>query len=295
MSRDPIVTGTDGEPRAELAVDKAGELAQALGAPVHVVCVPSGIYGQDWPAAITAEQFVDTAADRLRGRGITVQTHIPKGHKGEEALELVAVAQRENAQMIVVGNKGMTGVRRLLGSLPNLVSHQAQCHILIVPTESHSLGELGGGSIVVGIDASSGAMRALKEAIRLSKALDSELHIVSVSKPPDSPDSILAAAVAQAADEGVDATAHALHGDPADGLLGVAHKNDAAIIVVGSKGMRSGKREDRQHPGQGLPQGKFQRSDRFHRGRKWGRQRDDDRGRGRGRRVDGQGHKHLTS
>lgn len=243
MSTDPIVAGTDGEPRAEFAVDKAGELAKALGAPVHVVCVPSGIYGKDWPAVITAQQFVDTAADRLRSRGLSVQTHTPTGEKGEAALDLVAVAEQEHAQMIVMGNKGMTGIRRLLGSLPNRVSHQAQCDVLIVPTESQSLGELAGASIVVGTDGSTRATRAVGEAIRLAKALGGELHVVSASRPPEASEPALTAAAARASDEGIDATTHALQGDPADALLDVAEKEDAAIIVVGSKGMHADERE----------------------------------------------------
>lgn len=240
MSRDPIVVGTDGEPRANLAVDKAGELAKALGAPVVVACVPNAIEGQDWPARITAQQIVADAGDRLRSRGITVQTHLPKG---DAALALVAVAEYEHAQMIVLGNKGMTGIRRLLGSLPNRVSHQARCDVLIVPTQSRSLAEFGGGSIVVGTDGSSAATRVVKEAIRLSKALDGKLHIVSASKSPDSPESALAAAAAEAADQGVSALTHALHDDPADALLDVAEKNDAAIIVVGSQGMHADERD----------------------------------------------------
>jgi nucleotide-binding universal stress UspA family protein len=240
MSRDPIVAGTDGSPTAKIAVDRAGELAQALGAPVHVVCVPSAIYGQDWPARITAQQIVAEAGDQLRSRGITVQTHLPKG---EAAPALVAVAEDEHAQMIVVGNKGMTGIRRLLGSLPDRVSHQARCHVLIVPTQSRSLAEFGGGSIVVGTDGSSEATRAVKEAIRLSKALDGELHIVSAAKPPDSSEPALAAAAAEASDQAVNAITHASHDDPADALLDVAKKNNAAIIVVGGKGMHVDERE----------------------------------------------------
>lgn len=242
MSRDPIVAGTDGEARAELAVDKAGELAQALGAPVHVVCVPSAIYGQDWPAIITAQQFVDAAAERLRSRGITVQTHTPKGHQGEAALDLVAVAEQEHAQLIVMGNKGMSGIRRLLGSLPNRVSHLARCGVLIVPTQSPSLAQFGGRSIIVGTDGSSGATRAVEEAVTLAKALDGELHIVSASQSPDSSESALATAAGKAAEQGVNAITHAFHDDPAEAILDVAEKNDAAMIVVGSKGMHAGER-----------------------------------------------------
>lgn len=244
MSRDPIVAGTDGEPRAELAVDKAGELGQALGAPVHVVCVASAIYGQDWPAAITAERVVDAAAKRLRARGITVQTHVLRGHRGEAALELMAVAEGERAQMIVVGNKGMTGIGRLLGSVPNRLSHLARCDVLIVPTRSRSLPEFRGRSIVVGTDGSPRAMQAVKKAVRLAKALDGELHIVSSSKSLDSAKAAVATAAAEAADQGVTTVRYALQDDrPADLLLAAARIRDPAIMVVGSKGMHGDERE----------------------------------------------------
>jgi nucleotide-binding universal stress UspA family protein len=242
MSGDPIVVGTDGSPTAAIAVDKAGELAKALGAAVHVVCVPSAIPAYDWPARITGQRVVGEAGDRLRQRGITVQTHLPKD-KGEAALALVDVAESEHAQMLVVGNKGMTGIRRVLGSFPNRVSHQARCDVLIVPTASQSPVEFAGGSVVVGTDGSGGATQAVKEAIRLSKALNGELHIVSISEQTESAEPVLGAAADEAANHGVQTTTHALHGNPADALLDVAEKNAAAILVVGSKGMRADDRE----------------------------------------------------
>jgi nucleotide-binding universal stress UspA family protein len=244
VSRDPIVVGTDGERRAELAVDKAAELAQALGAPVHVVCVASAIYGKDWPAAITAERVVNAAADRLRGWGISVQTHVLRGHKGEAAPELVAVAEEEHAQMIVVGNKGMTGIGRLLGSVPNRLSHLARCDVLIVPTKSQALPEFRGRPIVVGTDGSPRATRAVTKAIRLAKALDGELHIVSSSKSVDSAKAAAASAAADAANQGVTPVRYALQDDhPADLLLAAARIRDPAIMVVGSKGMHVDERE----------------------------------------------------
>jgi nucleotide-binding universal stress UspA family protein len=145
--------------------------------------------------------------------------------------------------MIVVGNKGMTGVRRLLGSLPNRVSHQAQCDVLIIPTQLPSLADFGRRPIVVGTDGSRGATRAVKEAIRLSKALDSELHVVSASDSADAVSSALEKATAQAADEGVSAITHPYDKDPAEALVDVAKDHGAAFIVVGSKGMRVGERE----------------------------------------------------
>src|ERR1700761_2305472 len=108
MSSGPIVVGTDGSSTAAVAVDKAGDLARGLGAPVHVVCVPSAIPAYDWPARITGQRIVAEAGERLRGRELTVQTHLPKD-RGDAALALVAVADSEGAQMIVMGNRGMTG------------------------------------------------------------------------------------------------------------------------------------------------------------------------------------------
>jgi nucleotide-binding universal stress UspA family protein len=238
----PIVVGTDGSPTATIAVDKAGELAHALGAPVHIVCVPMATPAYEWPARITSQVVVEKAGERLSSRGITVHTHLPED-QGDAALALVAVAESEGAQTLVVGNKGMTGMRRLLGSFPNRVSHQARCDVLIVPTQSKSLAELAGGAVVVGTDGSSGATLAVTEAIRLAQALGGELHVVSVAKPSDAPETALATAAAEAADHGVKATMHARQGDPADELLDVAETTGAAILVVGSKGMHSDDRE----------------------------------------------------
>jgi len=57
--------------------------------------------------------------------------HAPKG---DPADALMAVAEREGADLIVVGNRRMTGVRRLLGSVPNKVTHQASFRVLVVNT-----------------------------------------------------------------------------------------------------------------------------------------------------------------
>ncbi len=53
---------------------------------------------------------------------------------GEPADSLTAIAAQEGADLIVVGNKGMKGARRVLGSVPNDVAHKASCSVLIVDT-----------------------------------------------------------------------------------------------------------------------------------------------------------------
>jgi nucleotide-binding universal stress UspA family protein len=127
MSGDPIVAGTDGSEAAELAVDRAGELAQALDAPVHIVTVLERA-----AAPGLAEKLVANSRERLEGRGATVKTHV---RTGDAASELIKVAEAEHAQMIVLGNRGMSGTARILGSVPNTVSHHARCGVLIIPTQ----------------------------------------------------------------------------------------------------------------------------------------------------------------
>ena len=55
--------------------------------------------------------------------------------QGDAADAIVDVAEEQRCDLIVVGNKGMTGAKRfLLGSVPNKVSHHAPCSVLIVRT-----------------------------------------------------------------------------------------------------------------------------------------------------------------
>jgi nucleotide-binding universal stress UspA family protein len=132
-----IVVGTDGSETAERAVDRAGVLAAALGVPVHVVSAFKASASQMAPSSgedrTRAQENVDSAKQRLGESGVDSETHVWAGNPAEG---LVKVADEAGAQMIVVGNRGMTGARRVLGSVPNDVSHQANCSVLIVPTEA---------------------------------------------------------------------------------------------------------------------------------------------------------------
>jgi nucleotide-binding universal stress UspA family protein len=80
---------------------------------------------------VRAEHYVERAQGRLTNLGVASEGHV---WKGEPADALVRIADEQAAQMIVVGNRGMTGARRVLGSVPNRVSHHASCDVLIVPT-----------------------------------------------------------------------------------------------------------------------------------------------------------------
>lgn len=140
-----IVVGTDGSPTASAAVRIAGQLAELCGATVHVVTAyrpTSELFFHPEFASLPAEvhEQLDPAGGAIQtaehGVGI-----LPTGVKGEASARpgpaadvLCDVANEANADLIVVGNRGMTGARRMLGSVPNSVTHHANCAVLIVPT-----------------------------------------------------------------------------------------------------------------------------------------------------------------
>jgi nucleotide-binding universal stress UspA family protein len=144
---DSIVVGTDGSDTAKEAVRQASELAKTVGAKLHLVSayepVPQGRLRQerqqvpdDLQWMINPKEDVNNtlkaAAEELEEKGIEVTTHAREGDPADAILD---VAEEESADLIVVGNKGMTGARRfLLGSVPNKVSHHAPSSVMIIRT-----------------------------------------------------------------------------------------------------------------------------------------------------------------
>ena len=138
-----IVVGTDGSETAERAVARTAELARLTGARVHVVSawapaalrVGGGTVAEADEWALGSDAQVDGVLQRtvaqFRGDGLEADDHAPKGDPADGIIE---VAKREQADLIVLGSMGMQGKRRLLGSIPNKVSHHAPCDVLIVQT-----------------------------------------------------------------------------------------------------------------------------------------------------------------
>ena len=138
-----IVVGTDGSPTANEAVQKAGELAKLCGATLHVVTAYRPIAELVFnPEALPvdigslvnpekdATQICEDAAGKVSD-GVKITTHACPGNAADA---LVEVAEREKADLIVVGDRGMKGKRRVLGSVPNSVSHHAPCTVMIIST-----------------------------------------------------------------------------------------------------------------------------------------------------------------
>ena len=141
-----IVVGSDGSHTSNLAVQMASELAKTCGAKVHVVnvCKPAGtVMAAPEAMAMTAAVQVGEEAQRkvvedlkhaasiAKRAGADVETH---GRVGDPATVILHVAEDNNADLIVLGNRGMKGARRLLGSVPNAIAHRAEGAVMIVPT-----------------------------------------------------------------------------------------------------------------------------------------------------------------
>ncbi|MDP9343029.1 MAG: FAD-dependent oxidoreductase [Actinomycetota bacterium] len=129
-----ILVGTDGSGTASEAARKAFELAMLLDSQeVLVAFVGDPILG-----AIALEQTQQGAPE-----GVTVRPIVTDGDPAERLCEL---AESEGVDLVVVGNKGMSGARRfLLGSVPNKVAHYGPTDVLIAKTVDRTLFDVAAG------------------------------------------------------------------------------------------------------------------------------------------------------
>lgn len=132
-----IIVGTDGSDSATRAVARAVEMAQRAGAELLVVHahpqanVGYGLSGEEYPEIEHGKKILEEVEAR-HAADIAVRTVL---RPGEAAIALLDIAEEEGADLIIVGNRGMSGTKRfLVGSVPNRVSHHAICDVLIVKT-----------------------------------------------------------------------------------------------------------------------------------------------------------------
>jgi nucleotide-binding universal stress UspA family protein len=143
-----ILVGTDGSDTAAVAVARAIELARAIAARLQIVSAYEPIAERhlratrlqapadiQWilPPREDVLELLETARRDAEAAGVTsIETFARVGDAADAILD---VAEEQKCDLIVIGNRGMTGATRfLLGSVPNKVSHHAPCSVLIVRT-----------------------------------------------------------------------------------------------------------------------------------------------------------------
>ena len=136
-----IVVGTDLSARSTGAVKVAADLAESVGATLHLVTAcPTQSVGMGPEMMVIPDHGelldstradLDSMAGDLRRSGLPVEVHVCTGEASDA---LCSVAETIEADLIVVGNRRMQGAARLLGSVPNRVAHKATCSVLIART-----------------------------------------------------------------------------------------------------------------------------------------------------------------
>jgi nucleotide-binding universal stress UspA family protein len=137
-----IVVGVDGSETALKAAQTARDLAATLGATLHVVSAfdsdRTEVFGSgsdEWIVsdAGEAEKVARGVANSLRTPEVNITYAAARGKPAEA---LIDEAGRAGAQLIVVGNKRMKGLGRVLGSVANSVAHNAPCDVYIAKTDT---------------------------------------------------------------------------------------------------------------------------------------------------------------
>jgi nucleotide-binding universal stress UspA family protein len=132
-----IAVGTDGSPTASEAVAMAVELARRFNAKLVLLSAFKDSPGTgsatelQWTSSSSARvrEILSRTEDELRRQGIDCTT---RADEGDPADVLVQLAVECEADLLVIGNKGME--RRVLGSVPNTVTHKTPCSVLVVKT-----------------------------------------------------------------------------------------------------------------------------------------------------------------
>lgn len=139
-----IVTGVDGTDTAAAAAHQAAELAQALGADLHLVSAYGKYDEKTYSSGGDTFHYSNeqanletaTAAAATLGKDFPELTITAESLEGDPAEALVRAAVERKAGLIVVGNKRVQGISRVLGSIARDVIAKSPCDVYIAHTHS---------------------------------------------------------------------------------------------------------------------------------------------------------------
>lgn len=143
-----ILVATDGSEEADLALTTAADLAEKTDSELHVAFVfptavqlpyprpilarPAEVQERELEAAMhQAQEFLDRQVERVKNEGVSVaETHLVRGQPDKE---IVHIGEETGAGLIVMGSRGLGGIRRaLMGSVSDSVVRHAHCPVLVV-------------------------------------------------------------------------------------------------------------------------------------------------------------------
>lgn len=221
-----VLAGTDGSATAQIAERRALQIAQADRCGLILVSA----YRED---AALAESILASAAARCSGYERVERI----ASKGDPAEVLLDQAGDEGLDLLVIGNKGMTGSARfLMGSVPNKVSHQVQSDLMIVRTTDRQVSAVS--NMLLATDGSETSFDAVEKGLALAERLGAKPHVLYVGHPRTA--DIVFSEMEAYLQRSVGGTT-SVQGDPADSIVGYASDSEIDLIVVGNRGMTQGR------------------------------------------------------
>jgi nucleotide-binding universal stress UspA family protein len=264
-----ILLATDGSAGAQRASEVAARIAKSFDSDVAVLSVIPSIGALEAPLegeyysqlVDTADDNADKAAAIFKKAGVTVSEKEVPQHHASTVQTIVDHAGEAKTSLIVMGTRGMGGFKRaVLGSVSSAVAEHAPCATMVVRPGKKMSPEIG--RILVAVDGSPNAQRALEAAVALADALRAELRIAHVvyvpslfwsmgvpgaALPTDKIEEdaaqaarkLLAKAVDYAKQRGIERPKDELVTDlvsPAQGIVQLAEHDQADLIVMGTRG-----------------------------------------------------------
>jgi nucleotide-binding universal stress UspA family protein len=268
-----ILLATDGSEDAEMAATTAINLAKNTNSELHILTVGPGSPSYDVRVPEVAEELrrqaqtvldeqakkIEQAGGKIAQRHLRLAEHHP-GVEHYPSDDIVRVAEEIGAGLIVLGSRGLGGMRRaLMGSVSNSVVRHAHCPVMVVRGEAVDFPT----KILLATDGSEEAELAARVAAELASATNSELHVVHVGHVPTvvygapgatTLDPELLERMQERTEEeaktklhelvqrigemdGEVAQAHARGGRPDAEIVSVAGELEVGLVVMGSRGL----------------------------------------------------------
>jgi nucleotide-binding universal stress UspA family protein/nitrite reductase/ring-hydroxylating ferredoxin subunit len=233
MAYKRIVLATDGSAFAESAEHVAATLARATKAKelliVHTYARPD-----------RAQAAVERAEAAARGEGVEPEVVLRDGAPSEDIVE---VADVREADLIVLGSRGLSLGAQIIGSVAAKVSRHAPCDVLLVrerPVGQRVEGAMPYTRMLLATDGSSTADRAARKGYALATRLRASVTLAFVGHPKTG-ELILKDTAATIGEGAAPPTMLILQGDPAEGIMEAAAREGSDLIVVGNRGLAGAK------------------------------------------------------
>jgi nucleotide-binding universal stress UspA family protein len=180
------------------------------------------------------EQKVDTLKTMAKEAGVDCEVIVQRGD--DPYLDIIKEAEKNKADMIVLGTHGRTGIKRfVMGSVTAKVIGHAPCRVLVVPAHA----KVDFGTILAATDGSKHGDAAVTEAIAIAKICNSPLVILSAASSDDEAqvaEESTKQALELANKEGVSKEGMVLRGKPGEAIVEAAEQKKVGLIVMGSHG-----------------------------------------------------------